>query len=246
MPSIFIYGSCVSRDTQPFLGQDWHISEYVARQSFISATNGPVETWGQSTLRSPFQTRSLAGDFAGDFLPKFFQNILEVDILLMDLVDERLGVYRTAQGGCVTLSWELTNSGLELQAPPGILHVEFGSEVHFNLWSKAAESILQAVRSTPVVPVVLAPAWAAKADNGGGGFDYRGVTAEVWNSKYDRYFQFLESLGAIVIRVPPERTYATTNHRWGLAPFHYYDRVYETMSKQIRDAYAQARSAQRT
>lgn len=242
MPNVFIYGSCVSRDTLPFLGPEWRICEYVARQSFISAANGPVQLWGQSSLSSKFQVRSLAGDFAGDFLAKFSQHVLEVDILLMDLVDERLGVYRTAQGGYVTLSWELASSGLESHAPSDLVLVEFGSDEHFDVWAQAADSIFQAVRATPVVPIVLAPSWAAKADNGGGGFDYHGVPAEVWNLRYTRYFEFLETLGGIVIRVPGDRTYSSTSHQWGLAPFHYYDRVYETLSEQIRHAYAQEKS----
>ena len=177
MPNIFIYGSCVSRDTQPFLGPDWRISEYIARQSFISAANGPVQPWGKSVLTSAFQNRSMAGDFAGDFLSRFFQHVLEVDILVMDLVDERLGVYRTSHGGYVTLSWEFESSGLASQSPDELVHIDFGSDEHFALWSAAAESLLEAIRATPIVPIVLAPAWAAKADNGGGGFDYKGVPA---------------------------------------------------------------------
>ena len=62
--------------------------------------------------------------------------------------------------------------------------------------------------------------------------------------QYDRYFDFLENLGVTVIRVPAGRTYSTTKHQWGLAAFHFYDRVYENMSEQIRHAYAKARALQ--
>jgi len=238
LPNLFIHGSCLSRDTRPFLGDDWTLIEYVARQGFISAAAGPTDLDGESKLTSSFQNRCLRNDILGTLLPTLKERASEIDLVVMDLVDERLGVYRTSDGGYITHSWELEGSGLLDGREGDITHIAFGADEHFELWCAAADKITAAICRRGLLAVVLAPAWAARADNGGGGFDYRNIPADVWNAKYERYFDRLETLGLKVIRVPSASVTASISHQWGLAPYHYVDRVYNTMQQQIKDYYA--------
>ena len=240
MTNVFIFGSCVSRDTRPFLGDDWKMIEYVARQSLISAASGRTSLTGTSKLTSAFQNTCLQNDFKGSFMDTLEQRAAETDVLLMDLVDERLGVRRTSDGGYITNSWELAESGLLDGEENSTTLIDFATDEHFALWCAAADKIVDAIRQAGLPLIVLAPAWAGKAENGGGGFDYRRVPAEVWNSKYERYFDHLQWLGVHVIRIPADEVVASSTHQWGLAAFHYGDKVYETMQSRIKHHYASA------
>lgn len=237
MTNVFIFGSCVSRDTRPFLGDDWKMIEYVARQSLISAAAGKTSLPGTSKLTSAFQNKCLQNDFNGSFMDTLTERASETDVVLMDLVDERLGVRRTSDGGYVTNSWELAESGLVDGDGNGTTLIDFATDEHFRLWCAAADKIVEAIENVGLPLIVLAPAWAQKAENGGG-VDYRRVPSEIWNGKYVRYFDHLERMGVNVIRVSAEEVVASTTHQWGLAAFHYGDKVYATMQTQIKEHYA--------
>lgn len=245
MPNVFIFGSCVSRDTRPFLGQDWTMIEYIARQSFISAAAGRAVVHGTSKLTSAFQNTCLRNDFAGSFMETLRQRAPETDLVLIDLVDERLGVRRTDEGGYVTNSWELSESGLIDENDGHLMLVDFASDEHFELWCHAADRVVEAIDDVGLPLVVLAPAWAAKAENGGSELDYRRVPASPWNQRYVRYFDHLEGIGVEVIRLSPDEVRASTTHQWGLAPFHFEDRVYEVLQGRIKQYQASVRRPRR-
>lgn len=238
MPNVLIFGSCVSRDTRPFLGDEWKMIEYVARQSFISAAAGSTHLQGASKLTSAFQNTCLQNDFDGSFLKSLEQRASEIDLVVIDLVDERLGVQRTSDGGYVTNSWELSQSGLIEENAHRLTLVNFATDEHFELWSDAAAVITSAIRAAKVPMVVLAPAWAACSEDNAAPVNYRGIASKSWNEQYVRYVDHLEALGVEVIRIPAEEVRSSTTHQWGLAPFHYEDRVYETMQAEIKRHYA--------
>ncbi|MGO1384694.1 MAG: DUF6270 domain-containing protein [Arachnia sp.] len=238
MPNVLIFGSCVSRDTRPFLGEDWKMIEYVARQSFISAAAGSARLRGVSKLTSAFQNKCLQNDFDGSFLPTLIERAAETDLVIMDLVDERLGVQRTPDGGYVTNSWELSQSGLIQDNADRLSFIDFATDEHFEVWCDASRTIIRAIRRAGLPMVVLAPAWAAHAEDPHVPVNYRGIAAAVWNDKYVRYVDHLETLGVKVVRIPPHEVRSSTTHQWGLAPFHYDDRVYEVMQAEIKHHHA--------
>lgn len=233
MPKILIFGSCVSRDTRPFLGEDWSMLEYIARQSFISAASGRTRLQGSSKLTSAFQNTCLHNDFNGSFFTALAQRASETDLVVLDLVDERLGVQQLAGGGYVTNSWEFAMSGIAEENSQSLTLVDFATDEHFQLWCDAAEHVLKAISAAKLPVVVLAPAWALRSDNGKE-MSYRGVAASTWNERYARYVDHLVALGVKVIRMPAEDVRASSSHQWGLEPFHYEDRVYETMQWEIK------------
>lgn len=242
MPKVFILGSCVSRDTTPFLGEGWTIAQYVARQGLVSATSGPADLRGEPKLASAFQNRCLQQDITGSAFEMLRERKEETDLVLLDLIDERLGIYKAQNGSYITHSWELDESGLLDEQPENLEYVAFGSDKHYDLWSKAAEILVDRVQSLNIPLVVLAPEWAAKADNGGGGFDYRNIPASKWNDLYDRYYNHFEKLGVEVIRPPAKYSVASMKHQWGLAPYHFVDHMYEYMQQRIKHYYFAASS----
>jgi hypothetical protein len=109
LPGLFIYGSCVSRDTYPFLDKDWTIVEYVARQGMISAASPRGVLRGESALTSKFQNQCVRNDIRSSLFATIDKAASETDLFVLDLVDERLGVYELGGGSYITQSWEKAN-----------------------------------------------------------------------------------------------------------------------------------------
>ena len=136
--NLMIYGSCVSRDAFPLLGSDFKLLSYVARQSMISAISKPTTLLEGSDLASAFQNRSLAGDIRSNLLQMVRRHAADIDVLVIDLTDERLGVIQLPDGAHVTHSHELSSSG-RLDGVQGRLrYIDVLTERHWTLWESAA------------------------------------------------------------------------------------------------------------
>src|SRR5699024_11175643 len=88
-----IYGSCVTRDTFEFLGDDFLLKSYVARQSVISAGTQTSDTLPMlDPIASAFQKRMVEGDLKGNLYETLDTQASQADLLVIDLIDERGGV----------------------------------------------------------------------------------------------------------------------------------------------------------
>ena len=155
----------------------------------------------------------------------------------MDLVDERLGVYRLADGSFISHTWELEQSGVLTATTDEFEHIAFGTDKHFKLWSAAAREVIKVIQSLKLPIVVLAPAWAGVSDAGDKNVSYRNKSAKQWNKEFARYHAFLVSLKVDVIVTPEKLSVAGANHQWGLAPYHFIDDTYEYMQQGIKDSF---------
>ena len=89
--SIFIYGSCVSRDAFNFAEEgDFQIVDYYARSSLVSALAPPLSPamYPLEKITSNFRRRSVERDISKTLLHALAQK--SYHILLIDFVDERL------------------------------------------------------------------------------------------------------------------------------------------------------------
>lgn len=225
---VFIYGSCVSRDTFEHLDPtEFELIRYVARQSALSAYTAPVTLVKPPELRSAFQQRMVSGDFESNLRAQLVAAGAAVDLLLIDLTDERLGVYVLPDGTVLTRSIELIESGREQQLPAGTRHLVFGSDEHFRYWSDAIAAVngfIADAMPRAAVAILDIP-WADRTDTGIPSPDSFGVTAAEANLLYRRYVDVaVSTLGAR--RIAPGGVTASKRHPWGLAPFHYSERVY--------------------
>ncbi|WP_157236675.1 XcbB/CpsF family capsular polysaccharide biosynthesis protein [Promicromonospora sukumoe] len=234
---VFIYGSCVSRDTfEHFDPEQFELVQYVARQSALSATTRPVELMAPPTLESRFQQRMIAGDFGSSLrrmLPDFAEH---VDVLLVDLTDERLGVYLLPDGTVLTRSVELIQSGAENHLPQGTRHLPFGTQQHFEYWQGAIRALGESIRSMmPHVGIALLDIpWAEWSESGQPTPDSFGVSAAQANPVFRPYVEAAaQALGAHVISVDPSTVASGPHHPWGDAPFHYAERVYLDVVRQL-------------
>ncbi|PKY70541.1 hypothetical protein CYJ40_05350 [Brevibacterium ravenspurgense] len=138
---VAVFGSCVSRDTCEYLPSA-EVAPYVARQSAIVHLN-PVgaRRWSDEALDSAFQAKMFNGDMEADAVARLLE--AEPDVLLIDLVDERRGVWAFPDGTYLTNSVEAFRTGVDDWAPrEGGRLIPFGSDEHFRLWSAGFESVM--------------------------------------------------------------------------------------------------------
>ena len=233
-PRLLVYGSCVSRDMVPFLGPGWTLLRYVARQSLVSAMSAPVTPPAEPSLDSAFQRRMVTEDLTSAAPGLLRAHLEEIDVLVLDLVDERLGVVALPDGGYVTRSQELLASGL-LEHLDG-REVVFGTDEHFELWRDAADRFVSLLEETSLAArtVVVEGTFAARTDDGGSANRWRDEPAEVWNARYERYHAVLRGAGLRSHTVGADAV-ASTAHRWGPAAYHYADGAYLAMARAVRD-----------
>lgn len=229
-----IWGSCISRDTFGYLPEEYELLTYVARQSWLSVGHDAAESGLDfGAYDSPFQTRVIKGDVAGDAQQVVGSFRSKTDLLLLDLCDERLGVVRLPGGGIATRSVEKIANGTQeaIDAEGEVL--EFGSDEHFALWEERARELHAWLVEKGLADktLMLAPDWALFDDSGAPTPTSFGLPAVRANQLFERYYQAAADIGFHLLRL--EGTLAGTEHVWGPAAFHFHDVTYERLTSEI-------------
>ena len=236
---VIIYGSCVSRDTFDFLDQNaFQLDRYIARQSLISAYAKPtqLEEADIESLNSEFQRRTIRDDFKGSLHEDLLSFGRDANFLLWDLTDERYGVWDLGGGEFVTRSIELVSSGIDSRFSRSARHVPFGSQQHMSLWLRAYAQFLRSCRVSGLQskPVLIAPPWASRTDQGSPVVSKEGITVRKANKQIRSYARLVD-LPTISVRRRAIK--ASEDHKWGVAPFHYARNVYEELATQLSSAF---------
>ena len=232
-----IYGSCVSRDTFEYLKDDFKLSRYIARQSFISAGNSRKSLVQKlKTIKSPFQKRMVEGDLTGNAFSLIRNSSSTADLVIIDLVDERGGVIDFGGGVYASRLAEFWSAGgRELSATE--THIELGSERHFELWKKGARRLVAELIDAELLhrTIVLNVPWASLTETEEA-FEVPGwmIAPTEANEIYAPYFGYLRSLGLTIVDVPEQLSRTTETHKWGISPFHYVESTYEFIAGEIR------------
>ena len=235
----YVVGSCVSRDTFAFLDPShFELGGYLARQSLISAfgptARVPIDP---ALLTSPFQRRMLESDADSSIPGALRAAAQEIDLLLWDLVDERLGVLDHPDGGVSTDSVELRTQ-LHGDLPSGLTRTEFGTPEHLDRFAAALPPWRDLLAELGLLSrtVIVAPPWAALDTSGAPTPTSFGLDAGKANHLAEAYLAAAaEALGVeIVGRDLAPR--ASMTHQWGIAPFHYDDATYEELATEISAA----------
>lgn len=164
---IAIFGSCVSRDSVEFMS-DAEVVAYVARHSATSLVS-PHGTDGidVSDLNSAFQKRMVTSDLTGTGLERIVGNSKDLDVVLLDLVDERRGFWRFPDGTTMTNSIEVESCGVAREARrSGARLVEFGTDEHFGCWRTGYFSLIDGLKGAGLWDrtILLDIEWAAAVD----------------------------------------------------------------------------------
>ena len=228
----FIYGSCVSRDTFEFLDRaDFSLLRYVARSSLVSAFSPPAPVpLLEGHGLSPFQLRQVETDVSSS-LPSLLRDLSGmIDLLVWDLVDERLGFYVDSEKHVVTDSIELRKAG-NSTCLAGYRHVPFGSAAHLDQFRSSLGSWQRLLEEQCLIDklVVVAVPWATLDVEGHAAPKSFGITGDIGNRLFEPYYAAIrEEVGAPLIG---EGLRARTDeaHKWGPAPFHYSSETYESL-----------------
>lgn len=234
---IFVYGSCVSRDTIDFLDPStYELSGYVARHSII-AEYGDCSKYLPEDLKldSAFQRRMILNDWSENALEGLFSSADNIDLLLLDLIDERHGVYRVEGEKFVTRSIDLLQSETALEVSQNFFHIPFGSNEHFDVWAQRAEYFVIKLRDSGLLHKtrLIKINWAELTLESLPAPSSMGITAVEANAMFERYYQHFIDLGVPVVEVPQEIVRADPKHKWGLAPFHYSNSAYLHIIKSL-------------
>lgn len=238
MAKIFIYGSCVSRDAYEQFKDRHRLLAYAARQSLVSAMAAPTDLLSGVALGSSFQNRMLEGDLGSNLLPTLRHHANSIDLLLMDLTDERLGVHKLPDNSFITHSSELVASKrlAQLSPVPGVIQV--GTERHWGFWSRAADRFANRLDALGIKgrALVINTPWAETSFEGVPVPAYRGVPTSQMNEHLNKMAGHLRSLGLNVVDMPASLAVSTSKHKWGIDPFHYGEPAYSWIGEQVESA----------
>ncbi|MDN5892785.1 MAG: DUF6270 domain-containing protein [Nocardioides sp.] len=232
-----VYGSCVARDTMDLAGSErFDVVAYIARQSLLSADHDASARFPADVeIDSEFQRRMMTGDFAGNLEERLREAAPETDVLLWDLADERHGVHLFEDGSVVTRSIDIVRTPEVLSAIEDARHIPFGTDEHFELWAPQAERLREVLTTLGLFAktVVLRVPWALVTTEGRSTPWSMGTSAREANAAYHRYYELLAELGFRILELQPLGVLADPDHRWGLAPFHYTQDVYEEIVQRV-------------
>ncbi|WP_277454731.1 DUF6270 domain-containing protein [Janibacter sp. DB-40] len=235
-PRVLIVGSCVSRDVIPFAHPEPLIVGYEARQSLISAFSAagpvPAEVAG---LSSAFQRRMLEADH-GSTLPDRVRDLASsADLLVWDIVDERLGVRVHDDGTITTDTVERRALRGDGAVRSGTRHVPFGSHEHRALFRAALENWRELLEETGLLrrTVLLAPPWAMRTTSGSPTQPSFGVSAEEGNAVSAHYLELIHEVVGVDVVGVDVATRAGESHRWGPAPFHFDEATESALAKEV-------------
>lgn len=229
----FIYGSCVTRDGVDIAWESrgLHLSGYVARQSLISATSpADASKFRLDSVSSPFQKRMIAGDLSGNLFDQLRARQGAVDLLLWDLTDERLGIQTVPGGGGHVTRVVNYSKGIWQGHEPLGTPVTLGAPKHWDLWRVAADQMAAFLEKNGLLKrtAVNATPWATETD-AGERVSYEPMPPEKFNETMLSHYEYLGELGFKVVRPDQATVIARTDHKWGLAPFHYINEVYSNL-----------------
>lgn len=162
--AVGIFGSCVSRDTCEYWTEcDPRV--YVARQSSICRLNPMRDDAPEgSALESEFQRKSYLSDTRAEAAKCLMR--AKLNLILIDLVDERRGVWVDQEGRFLTNSIEAFKLGIdEIARQKNYRFIEFGSDEHFDLWKSGFALNMADLKAMEVPTVLMDVAWADTFDD---------------------------------------------------------------------------------
>lgn len=241
--SVFIVGSCVTRDAFELAGHGYTIVDYVARSSFACSMLGEPFPFGMAALdkqgevKSNWQRRMVEIDLSRGLRSRLQKVPNPADTLLVvDFIDERFNLY-SLRGALATGSVELQRTGIEDNIP-GITCIRAGTDQHFALWRDGFRAFVARARALGMTPIVNRARWAS-ASQDGTPFREPADYIAASNRYLDRLYAAADALGVRSIDYADTAFVATSDHKWGLAPFHYTQEVYARFLDQLGQLAAQ-------
>lgn len=175
-------------------------------------------------------------DFRSSLFSIFTDSPYCTDLVLMDLLGERLGVLELDGGQFLTHSNELVRSGAKETLGNHRL-IKFGTEEHLSIWKISAIQLYKTLLQNGLVEktIVLDTPFADFDENHAPMKKHMGQNSDQWAETYKPYYDFLRSLGIAVLEMDPALAIGSSNHKWGPAPYHYIPEAYDFWADKIQN-----------
>lgn len=238
MRQVFIYGGCSSRDAvEWYPNHNLELHSYIARQSLISAFNPTnPNLWDFSPMTKEWQQRMMRGDAASNLPAHIQEHHQQIDLIIWDLMIERVGVRRIRSGGYMTNN---PSNRKHIKNRSSIrARTSFGTDEHKHLWSQALEHFVALLKDTGLQDkiVVNGTPWALHDKHGQKAyFPKTGIEPEWFNTTIEQYWQLIEAHDIPVARIKQEHAIADPDHKWGPAYLHYIPETYQAQLEAITD-----------
>lgn len=205
MPTnVMIYGSSVSKAASGMMDSGFKLLRHVTGQSMISALSRPaVLLEGHTGVSVGI---AVEDDIKSTLLKHVRRYAGELDVLVIDLTDERHGVVHLPDGSYVTDTPELYRSGLLETVAGKKTAISPVTERHWTLWEASANRLFNALDGlglrdrTIVFDVPWVEATKAGEDTGE---NRKPPTAEL-NAYFSECYAHIRSLGFTVATMPEE------------------------------------------
>lgn len=239
--NLIIYGSCVSRDIFNLEeNSDFSLLEYYARSSMASLCSAAYANEDAlQRIPSAFRRRMVAYDFSKAMFSENNQ-FSDSDIILIDLIDERFDLVALPSGQIITLSNELTESGL-LEDPSitGFRVIPQGSMERRRLWFQGMQKLFAFLKDRNKLDRVIINKvfWSSRFEKDSNTiFPVAPAFIEKANAELNWMYEVLshELAEHQFMSFSPSLLTADEQHRWGISPFHYCEGYYVEALTQIR------------
>lgn len=235
---VFVHGGCVSRDMLEFQTDPrfFELACYSARSSLASLSLEKIKSrLDLSELTSKFQIRMLENDHQRDLLKKL--ESIDFDIFLIDFNVERYDLVNINDLGYVTNSSEF--SKLKLNGNKKITKkISAYSDLHFDKFMIGFEKIYRIISEKGLSDRIFIKKlyWTDTDEAGNQLVKYLDQIKKV-NGKFDRIYNALTRKYPRLnfIEFDPAVLIANSNHKWGLAPYHYIDKLYLNALSSIKN-----------
>lgn len=231
--NILIYGSCVSRDIQRITNSRYHLLDYIARQTLVSAYSTPLLEPDTTTLSSKFLERAVKGDFTSNAPSRIKESARKADAIIIDLASERHGVIQY-KDGLLSRTNDLFKSNL-LTANEFNRSIKFDSIKHRKMFRAAAIQLKELLREEKAFrkTLIIAAPFTDVSINGSKVPLSHHKNAETINNEYSYYYRLLKSMGFAILSLPEHLCKTTPDHTWGISQDHYIPEAYEYLADQI-------------
>lgn len=235
--SIFIYGSCVTRDPFASVPNDYTLTGYICRSSFASAfANEPFDLGlsqldPEGVLVSKFQRRMVHSDLKKNAISRI-SSLGSTDTIVIDLVDERFPLM-FKKGTLATYSNEVQRLQ-PMERFKDISLIKADTTQHYEIWLEGLRRFAKIVQNQGT-KIILNKVKFADKDRLGVNFPANFVKKH--NKRLHKMYEAIQSEMDCMTIEYDSPFISDPEHKWRRSAFHYIEEVNVEFISKLNDIF---------